>query len=51
MATYLGEDVFVHYMIVTKSTYLMIRKSELEKEPDLPEIFTGKFRQLYDYFD
>lgn len=51
MATYFGEDVFVHYMIVAKSTYLMIRKSELEKEPSLPEIFTDKFRQLYDYFD
>ena len=51
MATYFGEDVFAHYMIVAKSTYLMIRKSELEKEPSLPEIFTDKFRQLYDYFD
>lgn len=51
MATYFGENEFAHYMIVSKSTYLLIRKSELEKEPGLPEIFTDKFRQLYDYFD
>ena len=51
MATYFKNDTFAHYMIVPKSAYLMIRKSELEKEPRLPEIFSDKFRELYDYFD
>lgn len=51
MATYFKNDTFAHYMIVPKSAYLMIRKSELEKEPRLPEIFSEKFRELYDYFD
>ena len=45
MATYFKNDTFAHYMMVPKSAYLMIRKSELEKEPRLAEIF------LYDYFD
>ena len=51
MATYFGENEFEHYMMLSKSAYLMIRKSELEKCPELPELFYVKFKQLYDYFD
>ena len=51
MASYFKGGTFVHYMIVAKSAYLMIRKSELEKQPDLVEIFSDKFKELYDYFD
>lgn len=51
MATYFSEDVFEHYMLISKSAYLMIRKSELERQPELPEIFTARFKKCYDYFD
>lgn len=51
MATRFTEDVFEHYQIVQKSAYIMVRKSELEKQPQLLEFFTDKFIQLYDYFD
>ena len=51
MVSYFKGGTFEHYMIVAKSAYLMIRKSELEKEPHLAEIFSDKFKELYDYFD
>lgn len=51
MATCFTEDVFEHYQIAQKSAYIMIRKSELEANPDLLQLFTDRFIQLYDYFD
>lgn len=51
MATYFTEETFRHYMILSKSAYLLIRKSELEKNPGLPHILTENFRQLYPYFE
>ncbi len=51
MATRFTEDVFEHYQIVQKSAYIMVRKSELEKQPQLLQLFTDKFIRLYNYFD
>lgn len=51
MATYFSKDVFKHYMIIAKSTYIMIRKSELDVQPDLLDDINAKFKTLYDYFD
>lgn len=51
MATYFTEDVFEHYVNVSKSAYMLIRKSELESSPGLVEELSVKFIQLYDYFD
>lgn len=51
MATYFSKDMFKHYMIIPKSTYLMIRKSELAIHPDLLDDINIKFKKLYDYFD
>ena len=38
-------------MLMSKSAYLLIRKSELVKYPDLLEDLNTKFKLLYDYFD
>lgn len=51
MATYFSKEVFKHYMIISKSTYLMVRKSELDMHPDLLDDINAKFKILYDYFD
>ena len=39
------------FMLMSKSAYLLIRKSELVKYPDLLEDLNTKFKLLYDYFD
>ena len=51
MATYFSENTFEHFMLMSKSAYLLIRKSELVKYPDLLEDLNAKFKLLYDYFD
>lgn len=51
MATYFSKDAFRHYMIIPKSAYLLIRRSELDIHPDLLDDINAKFKVLYDYFD
>ena len=51
MATYFSEEVFEHFMLVSKSAYLLIRKSELAVHPDLLHDLNAGFKRLYDYFD
>ena len=51
MATYFSENTFEHFMLLSKSAYLLIRKSELSKHPDLLEDLNAKFKLLYDYFE
>ena len=51
MATYFNEDHFVHMFNVKKSTYVMIRRSELVANPSLINELDERFQQMYDYFD
>lgn len=51
MATYFSNDEFKHFMLLQKSAYLLVRKSELAIHPELPSYFDLKFKQLYDYLD
>ena len=51
MVTYFSEEVFEHFMLVSKSAYLLIRKSELAIHPDLLHDLNTGFKRLYDYFE
>lgn len=51
MATFFSNEEFKHLILMNKSAYILIRKSELKIHPELPKIFTEKFLALYDYFD
>ncbi|MDD7631590.1 MAG: hypothetical protein SOY43_00610 [Parabacteroides sp.] len=51
MATYFTEEVFEHYMMIDKSAYLLVRKTELENNPELLPTLSRKFNQMYDFFD
>lgn len=51
MATYFTEDVFEHYVLMDKSAYLLVRRTELEANPFLPLELSSRFKQIYDYFD
>ena len=50
MATYFDEEIFEHFVMMDKSAYLLIRKTELEVYPRFPEELTLKFNQMYAYF-
>lgn len=51
MATYFSEDVFEHFMLVSKSAYLLVRKTELIEHPALVRELNRKFKMLYEYFE
>lgn len=51
MATYFTEDSFEHFFNIKKSSYLLIRKTELMNHPDLLSDLDEKFKDLYSYFD
>ena len=51
MATYFNEDHFVHFFNVKKSTYVMVRRSELDANPQMLDELDERFQQMYDYFD
>ncbi len=51
MATYFDEIVFEHFMQIDKSAYMLIRKTELERHPDLLRELNCRFNQAYDFFD
>ena len=46
MATYFTEDSFEHFFNIKKSSYLLIRKSELLVYPDLLSELDEKFREF-----
>ena len=45
------EEHFVHMFNVKKSSYVMLRRSELEANPSMLNELDERFQQLYDYFD
>ena len=51
MATYFTEKVFEHYMMIEKSAYMLVRRTELEKNPELLPVLSRKFNQMYDFLD
>lgn len=51
MATYFPSQIFRHFFNIAKSSYMLIRKSELERNPNLYADFNEKFKVLYPYFD
>lgn len=51
MATYFTEDSFEHIFIPVKSTYILVRKTELDTHPDLLAELDENFKTMYDYFD
>ena len=51
MATYFTETLFEHYVMMEKSAYLLVRKTELQKDPNLLAMLSLKFNQMYDYFE
>ena len=50
-ATYFTEEAFEHFFNIKKSSYLLIRKTELEVQPNLLNELDVKFKELYSYFD
>jgi len=50
MATYFSEELFTHIFSEEKSTYIMIRKSEIEKTPDLKDRIVAEFSRLFQDF-
>lgn len=51
MATYFSEENFEHLFNIKKSSYVLIRKTEIEKHPTLMEELDHKFTLLYPYFE
>ena len=51
MITYISRTVFEHVENIDKSVYMLIRKSELEKDPDLINKINTYFSDNYYYFD
>lgn len=51
MATYVDPDEFMHITIIEKSAYMLVRRSEIEANPDLVSQLNQKFKILYDYFE
>lgn len=50
LATYFGNDLFEHIASHEKSAYMLIRKTELEKDPDLAHKLESMFEAYYPYF-
>ena len=51
VTTYFSDKEFRHFGDVEKSTYMLIRRTELEKYPALISDIQEGFRLLFDYFD
>lgn len=51
MATCFTEDVFEHFVLMKKSAYLLMRKTEMEQHPMLLTEINAQFKEMYDYFD
>lgn len=51
MATYFSKAEFRHFSDAERSTYMLIRRSELDKTPDLLAYIEDGFKATYAYFD
>jgi len=51
MITYISRAVFEHVENIDKSAYMLIRKSELEKDPNLIDKINMYFSDTYNNFD
>jgi hypothetical protein len=51
MATYFTENTFEHLFNAQKSAYIMLRKTEMEKHPELLSVLMDRFIELYPYFE
>lgn len=51
MATCFTEDSFEHIFIPIKSTYILVRKTELDAHPNLLAELDENFKTMYDYFE
>ena len=51
MLTYFTDIVFYHSEIKEKSTYIMIRRTEMNKKPDIIKNIEEFFSDNYPYFD
>ena len=51
VATYFSDEHFEHTMNIEKSAYMLVRRSEIEANPDLVSQLNQKFKILYDYFE
>lgn len=51
MVTYFSEQHFKHVTNVNKSTYMLIRRTELDRVPDLVERLEMLFTDNYAYFE
>ena len=47
MVTYFSDEHFKHIADKQKSSYMLLRKSEIEKNPNLENDITGLFASLY----
>ena len=51
LSSYFSEEVYLHYQILDQSAYAMVRKSELEKNPNLITEISTYFSDNYTNFD
>lgn len=51
MATFFSQNIFKHYRNDDKSAYMLIRKSQLEMQPDLLDNIQLAFTEMYDFFE
>lgn len=51
MLTYFSDEIFLHLVEESKSTYMMIRKTELNLNPSLVKEISDYFTHNYDYFN
>jgi len=51
LTTYFSEEVYFHYQVVEQSAYAMVRKSELDKHPNLIQQISTYFSDNYSNFD
>lgn len=50
-STFISEDLFEHRFNVVKSTYLLLRRSSIQKNPNMPQDLYEKFSQMYSHFE
>lgn len=51
MASYFSQQIFKHFVVFSKSAYILVRQTELKLHPDLLDDINTKFKQLYPYFE
>jgi hypothetical protein len=51
LLTYFSDDIFQHIQNNHKSTYMMVRKAELDKDKNLIQKIEDFFTDNYEYFD